>query len=181
MKDPALINKKKVEETAILDKIQKDPKLKEAYGNTWADIKKTQDQLTPDFYKRYRILERGAGSSLFHTARTLVRWNDEMATPNEKRLREFRESNLESMKLELFSSAAVYGGVEVAMLRAWLERADKDLAKDDPLRKPILNNLSPDARAREIVSQSKLFDVYARKALFGNKAAIRARPIRRSC
>lgn len=172
LQNPALIKKKKDEETAILAKIKADPKLDAAYGKTWDDVKKVQDAMTPEMFKRYRMLERGAGSTLFQLARTLLRWPDEVSQPNEKRLREFRDSNLDSMKLELFSSAPVYGGVEVAILRSWLERADRDLAKTDPLRATIFEGKSPDVRAKEIVAQSKLFDVYARKKLFESNDAL---------
>jgi len=172
LKDPQLFKKKKDEETALLSSIAKDPKLQEKYGNVWSDIKKVQGDLTPELYARYSVLERGAGSSLTSIARTLVRWHDETALPNDKRLREFRESNLESVKLELFSPAPVYGGVDLAVIKAWLERADRDLPKNDPLREALFHGQNAENAARDVVTRSRLFDVYARRALFASKDAV---------
>ena len=45
------------------------------------------------------------GRDLFHIARALVRLPRELATPNDRRLKEYRDSNLDSLKVELFSSA----------------------------------------------------------------------------
>ena len=56
----------------------------------------------------YDLLERGQAfySELFTIARTLVRLAEETAKPNADRLREYRESNLDSLKQELFSAGA---------------------------------------------------------------------------
>src|SRR5581483_11853397 len=61
LQNPALIKKKKDEETAILAKIKAAPKLDAAYGKTWDDVNNVQDSTTPEMFKRYRVLERGAG------------------------------------------------------------------------------------------------------------------------
>lgn len=175
LKDPALVAKRKADEAALGAAIDKDPKLKAAYGTVFADVKKVQDKLTPALYTRYMLLERGANASLFEIARMLVRWHDEAAQPADKRLREYRDSNLETLKLELFSSAPVYGGVEVAVLRAWMERVDRDLPKGDPLRAAVLHGETPERAARALVAGSRLFDVYARRKLFeGGKDAVAA-------
>jgi len=175
LKDPALVAKRKTEEAALAAAIEKDPKLKAAYGTVFDDVKKVQAKLTPELYARYNVLERGADASLFGSARLLVRWHEETAQPNDKRLREYRDSNLETLKLELLGAAPIYGGVEVAVLRAWMERADRDLAKNDPLRAAIFHGETPERAARTLVAGSKLFDVYARRKLLeGGKAAIEA-------
>ena len=56
----------------------------------------------------YGMLEHGQAfqSSLFGIARTLVRLAEETEKPNAERLREYRESNLASLKLGLFSEVA---------------------------------------------------------------------------
>ena len=45
---------------------------------------------------------------LFGIARTLVRAAEELPKPNGERLREFRDANLESLKLQLFSDEPIY-------------------------------------------------------------------------
>ena len=66
----------------------------------------------------YDMLEQGQAfhCTLFGIARTLVRLADETAKPNADRLREYRESNLESLKQGLFSEAPIYDDLETAML-----------------------------------------------------------------
>ena len=53
---------------------------------------------------------------LFAIARTLVRMAEESAKPNADRLREYRESNLESLKEGLFSDAPIYDDLETLLL-----------------------------------------------------------------
>jgi hypothetical protein len=69
-------------------------------------------------YKQWDLLEGGAAfnSHLFQLARMIVRMADESAKPNADRLREYRESNLESLKQVLFSEAPVYPDLETATL-----------------------------------------------------------------
>lgn len=175
LKDPALVGKRKADEKTLAFAIGSDPALKAAYGTVFLDVQKVEATLTPALFARYMLLERGAHSSLFGSARMLVRWHDEVGQPDQKRLREFRDSNLDSMKLVLLSSAPIYGGVEVALLRAWMDRADRDLPKSDPLRGPIFHGQTPERAARALVAGSKLFDVYARRRLFeGGKGAVLA-------
>ena len=66
----------------------------------------------------YNLLEQGQAfqSTAFGIARTLVRLAAETAKPNADRLREYRESNLESLKQGLFSKAPIYDDLETAKL-----------------------------------------------------------------
>ena len=58
--------------------------------------------------KPYNSLERGLAfdSQLFRIARALVRLADEKAKPNSDRLKEYRDSALQSLELQLFSECA---------------------------------------------------------------------------
>ncbi|MGL4944394.1 MAG: S46 family peptidase [Thermoguttaceae bacterium] len=62
----------------------------------------------------YTFYEGGEiyNSRLFGIARTLVRMADELEKPSEERLREYRDSNLVSLKHSLFSEAPIYADVE---------------------------------------------------------------------
>jgi S1-C subfamily serine protease len=174
LKTSALMKKKREEEAALRKSIDADPKLKAAYGSAFDDIAHTQKTYT-EIFKRYAVLEAYVRSDLLHTARDLVRLSTERDLPNDKRLAEYRESALPSLKLRLFSPAPVYGGVEVALIRSWLERLVRDLGAEDPTVKAVLAGRTPEQAARAMVVGSKLSDVYARKKLFeGGKAAIEA-------
>jgi len=174
LRDPALMKIKKDDEAALQKSIDADPKLKAQFGSTLADVAKVQAQI-PKLYPSYSALERIGDSSLLGFARHLVRMADETALPSAQRLREYRDANLEEIKLDLFSSAPVYGAVEVVAIRAWLERAQHDLRDQPDLVAKILGGKTPAARAKEIVVGSKLFDVYARRVLDkGGKSALTA-------
>jgi peptidase S46-like protein len=175
LQSPARMTPKANDESALRKAIDADPDLKAQYGSVFDDIERVQNTFGA-MYKRYAALERGPNrSQLFRIARDLVRLPRELATPNDKRLREYRASNLDSLKLALFSPAPIYGGVEVQMWRAWLERMVRDLGARDPLVQTLLAGLSPGRAAEQIVAGTRLTDVYARRALFdGGQGAVDA-------
>jgi len=92
--------------------------------------------------------------------------------PNSDRLREFRESNLESLKLELFSDEPIYDDYEEVKLADWLTWLAEQLGEDNALVKKVLDGKSPQERATQLVRGSKLKDVGERKKLYeqGEKA-----------
>jgi hypothetical protein len=172
LRDPALMKIKKDSEAALQKSIDASPDLKGKFGTTLADVAKVQAQV-PKLYPAYAALERLGDSTLLGTARHLVRMQDELALPSAKRLREYRDANLDEIKLELFSGAPVYGAVEQVAIRSWMERAQRDLKDQPDVLAKILGGKTPADAARDIVTGSKLFDVYARRRLdAGGKAAV---------
>ena len=180
LKDPALMRKKGAEEGGLRAKIEADPRLKGDYGGVFSDVAAVQKKVAA-LYPRYVLLDwadegRYQPSALLKIARQLVRLPAELALPNDKRLRDYRDSNLESLKLHLLSGAPVYGGVEAALVRVWLEHLVKSLGAKDPTVAAVLRGRTPARAAQEIVAESKLFDVYARRALLdgGSEAVARS-------
>jgi hypothetical protein len=100
-----------------------------------------------------------------------VRYAEETAKPNDARYNEFRDSNLESLKVSIFSSAPIYADKEEALLASWLETVAKTLGPDDPFVRAALQGKSAAEVARAAVAGSKLADVAARKALVEGGAA----------
>jgi hypothetical protein len=112
---------------------------------------------------------------LFGIARTLVRAAAEKPKPNGRRLREFRDSNLESLELQLFSTAPIYPEYEKTKLADALTFLAGQLGYDNKLVQQVLAGKSPSERAYELVSGSKLADVALRKKLYeGGQSAIDA-------
>jgi S1-C subfamily serine protease len=174
LRDPALMNTKRASEAALRKGIGADPGLKDAYGSTFDEVEKAQKTFR-SIFTRYMALEGYLSSDLLDLARVLVRMPAERALPNDKRLPEFRESGMESLRLRLFSPAPVYGGVEVARVRAWLEDLERALGPKDPIVQSLLGGRLPARVAEELVSGTKLTDVYARRALeAGGQAAVDA-------
>ncbi len=170
LKDATLMKKKADDEAALKKAILADPKLQAAYGSVFGDVERAQ-KVAAQIYKRYAALERGPyRSELLRVARSLVRLPRELATPNERRLKEYRDSNLDSLKVELFSAAPIYGQVEVVLFKAWLDRVVRDLGADDALVKSVLAGRTTQAVAQDVIAGTKLTDIYARRALFDGGA-----------
>lgn len=125
----------------------------------------------------FGLLEGGSafGSEAYQIARILLRLSEESTKPNGERLREYRDSNLESLKQDLFSEAPIYPELEQVRLADSLSLLLERKGADDPLVVQIMNGKSPSARAAELLAGTKLADVAERKRLAeGGKAAIDA-------
>ncbi len=88
-------------------------------------------------------------------------------------MREFRDSNLDSLKLHLFSPEPIYDDYEIAKLANGLTFLAEVLGYDRPLVQKALAGKSPQVRASELVLGTKLKDVAFRKKLYeGGKKAV---------
>ncbi|HET6572407.1 MAG TPA: S46 family peptidase [Fimbriiglobus sp.] len=142
----------------------------------WDDIAAVQKTFRK-FEKDYSLLETGHAftSDLFTFARHLVRLADELPKKNSDRLREYRDSNLDSLKLTLFSPAPLYPDLERQKLRASLTFLAENLGGEHPVVVTVLAGKNPENRAEELIAGTKLLDVAERKRLFeGGKKAIDA-------
>jgi hypothetical protein len=177
--DPDLIARKKEQEKKLRDKAREDESLKDA-RDAWDRIAAAQ-KVRRDNIIPFTLLEGARGGAaafnteLFDIARTLLRAAEEKPKPNSKRLREFRDSNLESLEFELFSEAPIYDNFEKVKLADGLTFLANELGADNSLVKKVLANKSPSECAFELVSGTKLKDVKLRKKLYkGGKEAIDA-------
>jgi hypothetical protein len=175
LQDPAVLKAKAAAEAAFRQKVAADPQLTAAYGDAWQNVDTALATYRP-IYVDYRFLEQGIAfnSALFQAARTLLRLSEETTKPNGERLREYRQSNLPSLKQALYSEAPIYEDLETVTLAdslsSWFE-----VAPNDPLLQQVLAGKSPQERASELVRATKLRDVSVRKALGeGGKAAVDA-------
>ena len=166
LKDDAFMGRKAKAEDELRAKIKNDPKRQEAFGAAWEKIAGAQE-VSAKILKRYNFMERGLAfdSHLFQFARTLVRLAAEKAKPNPDRLREYRESNLESLKLALFSDAPIYPAFEKARLAHSLAFWKKTMGADNPLLSKVLKDRSPKVVADDLIDGSKLAEVSVRKEL----------------
>jgi hypothetical protein len=132
----------------------------------WKAIAAAQDNLR-EFEREYGLLETGHAfySELFTIARHCVRLAEELPKKSADRLREYRDSNLESLKFQLYSPAPIYSDLERAKLTASLTFLAENLGGEHPTVKLVLAGKNPAARADELVAGTKLFDVAERKRL----------------
>ena len=176
LQDPALMDKIRTEEKRLRDAVMKDTKLREAYGGAWDQVAATLDAML-GIRDRFNMLESGVGFSgrLFDTARTLVRLAGETRKPNAQRLREYSDSQLDSLKQALFSDAPVYKDLETQELAYSLSLFASTLGGDDELVRKVLDGKSPANRAAALVAGTRLDQVAVRKQLAeGGLAAIEA-------
>jgi hypothetical protein len=166
LKDQALMGRKAGAEKALRDRIQSDPKRQAAYGAAWNKIAEAQ-KVAAEISLPYNFLERGFAfdSQLFHIARDLVRLAQEREKPNPERLREYRDSALDSLKLELFSDAPIYPELEKAKLANSLAFWKSKVGDGDAIVDRVLRGRTPQQAADDLIDGSKLADVSVRKEL----------------
>jgi hypothetical protein len=173
--DPAVVARKQREEEALREALA--PQFEGGKPpDPWARIDAAQRTLAP-FEKEYALLELGDAfhSRYFRIARHLARLAEEKEKPNEKRLREYRESALDSLRLQLFSPAPIHAGLERVKLAGSLAFLAQNLGGEHPLVVQVLAGKSPEARAAELTAGTRLGDVAERRRLAeGGAAAVRA-------
>lgn len=167
--DKAASEKKLGEALAVLLR-QPDFTPVERYGAALGAVAKA-NEVYRTFEKEYGLYETGHAfsSELFGIARHLVRMADELPKPSGDRLREYRDSNLDSLKFTLLSPAPVEKPLERARLQASLTFLAEQLGGEHPLVKLALGGKNPAMRAEELV-ESKLYDVAERKKLLDGGA-----------
>jgi hypothetical protein len=173
--DPAIMKAKQTAEEQLRAAAAKSPQAKEVVP-AWDRIAEAQKIIAQNALQ-YRLLETGHGfnSTLFGIARTILRGVEEKKKPNGERLREFRDSNLESLEFELFSAEPLYEDFEQVKLTDSLTWLVMQLGDKDPLVQKALLGKSPRDRAAELIAGTKLKDVTLRKKLYaGTPAEIEA-------
>jgi len=171
LQEPTIMEKKRSMENSLRDKVGSDPKLQQAYGDAWDQVAATLKTLVK-IRDEYNLIGYGPtkraqafNSELFDTAMTLLRLAQESPKPNNERLREFSEANLEPLKLQLFSEAPIYEDLETLKLADSLGLMMEVMGADNDLVKKVLAGKSPRDRAAELVRGTKLKDVAVRKQL----------------
>jgi hypothetical protein len=166
LNDRAFMERKSRAERELRARVNADARKRSAYAAAWEKIAGSQ-KVSKEIARPYNFLERGLAfdSQLFGMARTLVRLAAEKIRSNSDRLREYRDTNLESLELELYSAAPIYPEYEKAKLAHSLEFWKKKVGPDDPMVERVLRGRSPEAAARDLVEGTKLAEVSARRAL----------------
>jgi hypothetical protein len=178
--DPKILDKKKEQEDDLTMQLglagDKKFKPEDLKLKPWQAVADVQARFKK-FEREYYLFERGDAfdCELFRIARHCVRMADELPKPSAGRLREYRDSNLESLKFELFSPAPIYPALQRAKLAAALTFLAENLGGKHPLVKLALDGQAPYLRAAELVAGTRLVDVDERKKLVdAGKAAVDA-------
>ncbi|MGQ9590495.1 MAG: S46 family peptidase [Planctomycetota bacterium] len=172
--DPAILGEKSRLEARILACVASEEGLGASIDD-WTSIAESRRAFRA-FYREYQLLETGYAfwSELFGIARTLVRLAEEREKPNAERLPGYRESDMESLEVRLYSPAPIHLPLERATLADSLTMVAAAYGAEHPLVRAILAGRSPEKRAADLVSGTKLADVEARREIArGGMRAIR--------
>ena len=159
LQDPGFFRTKRQREAQLRSAVAEHPKLK-ADEDAFEEIAAAQ--------KRRAKLQGKApalGGRLFEIAETLVQMAAEDTKASDARLREYRDSNRESLLQDLYSTAPIYADLEQVKLADSIARMAERLGGDHPLVRKVLSGKSPTDRAAALVEGTKLFDVEQRKRL----------------
>jgi hypothetical protein len=147
-----------------------------AGNDPWVQIERAERR-SHELEMPYTFIEGGAGfnSGLFRHARLLVRAAAERAKPNDERLREYTDSALPQLQQRVLAAVPLYPEREKLTLSFGLMRMREFLGPDYPLVNNLLKEISPEALAESLVSNTTLADPAVRKQLWdGGAAAIAA-------
>jgi len=173
--DPKIMEEKLNSEVELVEKSGAKAFFYDEHG-AWGQIAEIQKKLRT-FEKDYFLLERGDAffSEYFSIARHLARMAEELPKPSGERLREYRDSNLESLKFHVFSPAPIDRNLERVKLQTSLTFLAENLGGEHPTVQAILAGKNPTQRADELIAGCTLDDVELRKKLVeGGVKAIEA-------
>jgi Peptidase S46 len=176
LKDKELMDKKAAEEKSLQQFVNSDPQRKKEFGDPWASITKAVD-VQKQMYKELTYLDNLGGfrGDLPRYARDIVRAAAERQLPNDQRMRGYQDAQLPTLEQRLFSTAPIYQNLEEVLLGESLAEMQDVLGADNADVKKALAGKSPEERAKELISGTKLEDVALRKQLYeGGEAAVNA-------
>ncbi len=165
LQDPGFMKSKLSLEKLMQDKAASIDKLSSATG-AWKDVASVQQQR-----KELASSEASLRSRIYGIAETLVLMASEDLKPSDQRLREFRDSNRQSLEQDLFSPAPLYDDLERAQMADELARLMESRGGNDELVVKMLGGQAPRERAAQLIAGTSLFDVEARKKLAQAKSA----------
>jgi len=174
LKDPALMARKTKDEAALRKSVAADPEKQKMYGGAW-DAIAAAHKTYPTYIRERRIFDQGSGfnTTYFGFARALVRLAAENEKPNAERLPEYTDARRASLELGLYSPAPIHDDFEKLKLADSLGFMVELLGNDHPLVKQVLAGKTPEERANEIISGTKLKDVaYRKEVAAGGRKAI---------
>lgn len=173
LRDPALMSRKARQEAALQAAVARDPELRRRTGSVWEEVARAYRDWAPHA-RAYALLEGGPmGSRLFRIARWTLRLPVEKARPNEERLREYRDSALDSLAMQLYSPAPITDSLEIVLLARHFNEMQQVLGAEDPTVKAVLAGRTPREAAEHYVNTSRLQNVDERKRLAAGGEAAR--------
>lgn len=172
LQDKNLMEKKRKEEEDFRAKVDANPEWKREYGKAWDSVAEAIEKAKPRIKEQFF---RSTDSQLAGLAVTVVTYVAEIKKPDGERLEGFHDSQLDSLKLRLFSPAPIYPEMEIARMTSALEAGVQELGPNDAWIKAVLDGREPKVGANQMISGTKIGDAAFRKTLVdGGQAAVDA-------
>lgn len=164
--DPSIIRAREDSDRSLKAFAASHPQHAEEWSGAWDEIESAL-QSYEQFFDKWLLLQRYPFffSDLVDKAVTIVQMSDELSKPNGERLKKYRDSNLESLRIALYSSAPMSAELEIDRIASTLSALAEIYGADDPLVAKTLAGRSPRDRATELVRATSLFDVDSRRKL----------------
>ena len=170
LQDKRVMDAKRADEAKFKAQVAANPQWKANYGSAWDQIAAAEKKAQTRFKEQYF---HGLNSGLASLAQQIVQYVAEIKKPDGERLAGYHESQLESLKLGLFSPAPIYPDMEIARLTGALELDLSEVGPNDPWVKMVMSGKSPREVATELVNGTKLTDPEVRKKLVdGGESAV---------
>jgi hypothetical protein len=173
LRDKDLMSRKLSDESALRKYVDADARRRREYGDGWDSIAKARQSLST--YERDRRMLGGVtltdyamsgfNTVLFNYARTLVRLASEDAKPNAERLPEYMQARRPALEASLYSEAPIYEDFEQMKLAASLTLMRDLYGGKGTLVEKALQGKTPEARAAELISGTRLKDIEFRRSL----------------
>jgi hypothetical protein len=164
MADGRMLRDKRTAEDALRARVAGNPKLTAECGGSWDRIAAAQKEMIRR-HREYLLRKGYLTGRMVGMAGDIVRYVAETARPNEKRLSEFRDNNLESFRFQLFSRAPLYPDLQEIMLTLALEECRRELGPDDAFVKAALAGGDPAQVAHQLITGTRIADVAFRREL----------------
>jgi hypothetical protein len=161
-----IMRRREKREAAVRAAVDKEPRLREAYGTAWQNLAELLEQ-QKQVERSYALLECGEAfdGRLFYFAGVLVRLAAETAKPNAERLEAYSEAKLPSLERRLFAELPIHEELEIRKLADSLTMFQEEAGGNNDLVRKVLAGKRPVDRAIELVRDSRLGDVKVRRAL----------------
>ena len=171
--DENLVSKKQKEEIDFRALVESKPEWKKKYAGAWdaiAQVQKKRLQMLKQ--SRFRSLR---GSRMARLALSIVQYAAEVKKPDGERLDGFHDSQLDSLRFQLFSPAPVYPKLEEALLADSFQESLEELGSDDPFVRAVLNGRTAAEVAKEVIGGTKMGNPEFRRSLLeGSEEAVTA-------
>lgn len=162
--DDKFFNIKTEQENDFLEKAKLHKKEYEELKDAFKNISEAENAYKTLFPTALAIWSLST-SELFSKALTIVQMVADKKKPNEERLKEYRDSALESLELQLYSSAPIYNGVETVLLAIAIKNAEKELGKNNELIRIFSGDKNISEIIKDAVNNTRIYDVNVRKEL----------------